>query len=456
MEERVVRFIAALRNEGLRVSLAESKDAFQAIAQLGIENREVFRHSLRSTLVKEQRYQESFDTLFPLFFGSGNPPPFQNIAESLTKAETESLEELYEQVSAHIQRLLKDLIGGKPLDEHLLEDASQQVGTSQMDSRRYQEWLSRRVEQALRFSDLNDALNLLEALLGQHTSSERSEQIQQAIAHNLSSWKEQIRQFIGSQLADALSQGPAPPPNTNLLERPFTALTEQDMQQLRLEVRRLAAILKSRIALRQRRARTGTINLKATLRANQKFGGIPIELKRRHRDRKPRLVVICDISTSMRFCSELMLSLLYELSSLISKTHAFTFIDRLVYVSPEFVGHTASEAVAKVLERNPPGYYSTDFGHSLLNFEHDFLDMLDNQTSFIIVGDARNNYNNPQLALFQRLSRRALRTLWINPEPQSQWGQGDSDMWAYAPYCREVLRASNLKQLSAAIDHLLV
>jgi hypothetical protein len=49
-------------------------------------------------------------------------------------------------------------------------------------------------------------------------------------------------------------------------------------------------------------------------------------------------VVICDISTSMRHCSELMLSLVYALQDLVTKTHAFAFIDHLEYISPDFVG----------------------------------------------------------------------------------------------------------------------
>jgi uncharacterized protein with von Willebrand factor type A (vWA) domain len=43
MEKRIVQFIIALRNSGVRVSLAESVDALKAIEHLGIENRDVFR-----------------------------------------------------------------------------------------------------------------------------------------------------------------------------------------------------------------------------------------------------------------------------------------------------------------------------------------------------------------------------------------------------------------------------
>ena len=108
------------------------------------------------------------------------------------------------------------------------------------------------------------------------------------------------------------------------------------MRALRQEVRRLAAALRTRLALRLKRARSGQLDLKATMRANLKHGSVPIELRHRDHTKKPKLVVICDISTSMRYCSELMLSLIYAIQDQISKTHAFTFIDHLEYVSPHF------------------------------------------------------------------------------------------------------------------------
>ncbi len=53
MEERIAKFIAALSASGVRVSIAESQDAWRAIEYLGIKDRDAFRLSLRATLVKD-------------------------------------------------------------------------------------------------------------------------------------------------------------------------------------------------------------------------------------------------------------------------------------------------------------------------------------------------------------------------------------------------------------------
>jgi uncharacterized protein with von Willebrand factor type A (vWA) domain len=52
------------------------------------------------------------------------------------------------------------------------------------------------------------------------------------------------------------------------------------------------------------------------------------------------------------------------------------------------------------------------------------------------------------------MSRRASRTIWLNPEPPHLW-HGDSDMPKYATLCSNVLKVSNLRELTEAVDSLL-
>ena len=57
MDQRIVEFVAALRASGVRVSIAESEDAFRAVQHIGIRDRRRFRDALRTTLVKEAHHQ---------------------------------------------------------------------------------------------------------------------------------------------------------------------------------------------------------------------------------------------------------------------------------------------------------------------------------------------------------------------------------------------------------------
>ena len=51
MDGKIVEFAALLRANGLRVSMAEHLDAFHAVAELGIGDRQSFKDALRATMV---------------------------------------------------------------------------------------------------------------------------------------------------------------------------------------------------------------------------------------------------------------------------------------------------------------------------------------------------------------------------------------------------------------------
>jgi uncharacterized protein with von Willebrand factor type A (vWA) domain len=456
MESRILQLISALRASGVRVSLAESAEAFSAVDLMGIQDREHFRLSLRATLIKDMRDLPVFDKLFPLFFGSGQPPMMGgNLSDDLTPEEAQMLADALRQMADNLRQRMERLMSGEQLSRSELEALARMVGLNQSDDLRHQNWMAQRMLRALAFPEVREALKeLMEQLAEMGMSGERIQEIRERIQQNMQGLEQQINQFAGERIAENLSDKPPAEGIDGLMNRPFHALSDADKKLLQHEVKRLAAALRTRIALRQKRAKGGQLDPKATIRANLKYHGVPMELRHRDRTRKPRIVVICDISTSMRFCSELMLSFLFALQGQVRKTHAFAFIDHLEYISDEFNGSNADEAIASVLWRMPSGHYNTDLGWSLNDFQSEYLDTLNGQTTLILVGDGRNNYNDPRLDIFSTMSRRAMRTIWLNPEPPHMW-HGDSDMPKYAPLCTNVLKVSNLSELVTAVDELL-
>lgn len=457
MESRILQLISALRASGVRVSLAESAEAFSAVDLMGIQDREEFRLSLRATLIKDVKDIPTFDKLFPLFFGSGNPPPMMggNPADDMTPEEAQMWAEAMKQFAQNLRQRMERLMNGEQLSRSELEALGQMVGLNQTDDLRYQNWMAQRMMRALAFPEVREAMKeLMEQLQQMGMSRDRVEQMRQMIQQNMQGLQQQIEQYAGERIAENLSEKPRGESADNLMNRPFQALSDADKKVLQNEVKRLAAMLRMRIALRQKRAKSGQLDPKATIRTNLKYHGVPMEIKHRDRVRKPKIVVICDISTSMRFCSELMLSFLFALQGQVRKTHAFAFIDHLESISEDFSGANADEAIQSVLWRMPSGHYNTDLGWSLQNFNDEFMDTLNGGTTLIIVGDGRNNYYDPRLDIFSTMTRRAARTIWLNPEPPALW-HGDSDMPKYAPLCDSVLKVSNLRELAEAVDTLM-
>lgn len=456
MEERMVRFITALRAGGVRVSLAESADAFNATQVMGVQARDAFRLGLRATLIKDATSLPVFDELFPLFFDSGGAPPMMDATADMSPEEAQMLAQALHQFNEQLRKMMEKLLRGEELTPGEMQRMGQMVGLQRMDDLRYKDWLTQRMLRALQFDEVRKALNEMMKLLKQMgMSKERIEQLRELLRGNQQAMQEQVSDFAGRRIAENMGEERQESTGEELADLPFSALSDREMDQLRHEVKRLANRLRSRIALRQKRAKTGQLDAKATIRNSLRHGGVPFEIRHRDHRLKPRLVVICDISTSMRYCSELMLSLVYALQDLVHKTHAFAFIDHLEYISPDFVGRQSNEAINEVLVRMPPGHYSTDLGYALEGFARDYVDTIDQRTTLIVVGDGRNNYNDPRLGIFQQMARRSRRTIWINPEPPMLWGSGDSDMFHYAPLCNDVVVAATLNELTRAVDDLL-
>jgi uncharacterized protein with von Willebrand factor type A (vWA) domain len=239
------------------------------------------------------------------------------------------------------------------------------------------------------------------------------------------------------------------------MDIPLTRLSDEDIDQIRREIRRLAAKLRSKSALRQRRAKDGTIDMRRTMRANMKYQGVPLEVMHRRKHVKPALVIICDVSTSVRPMAEFLLTMIYALQDQVARTNSFIFISDLVDISMAFKEHEPQAAVFKVLSENPPGYYSTDLGNSLDSFKRDHMGLITSKTTVIVLGDGRNNYNDPRIDIIQDMQRRSRRLLWFVPEHPSAWGTGDSDMPRYAAASHGAHYVSTLRDLANAIDAML-
>ncbi|MEJ2751895.1 MAG: VWA domain-containing protein [Chloroflexota bacterium] len=403
MEQRVIEFIRGMRAAGVRISLAESIDAMHAVGVLGIQDKSIFRESLRATLVKDSDDRPVFEELFPLYFGGGGPA-LQNALEDLSPDEQDLMKAALEALSGRMQALMDWLTSGEGPTKEELEELARQAGAQWADSPQEGRWQ------------------------------------------------------VGRQIAEERANRPKDLHGSDLMNNPFYSLSEEEANILRREVQRLVTQLRSRAALRRKRGKKGKFDSKGTIRANQRYGGVPIELKYKKRKLKPSLVLICDMSRSMLSVAEFMLRLTYELQDQVAKTRSFGYYYDMEEISIVLVGHRPAEAVDTVLDNfygRMPRHYATDFGNSLDTFFKKWLDSVDGRTTVVILGDARNNYNSPRIDLMKQLQRRARRLVWFNPEHPGQWGTGDSDMFDYVPVCDSVHVVRNLAQLAAAVDKLM-
>ena len=456
MEQRIIDFITGLRAAGVRISLAESADAWRAVELLGIQDRRRFADLLKATLVKDPADLPMFERLFPLYFGGDGPPSF-DLTEEMNPDMQEMLRQALENLRDRLGDLLQRLLRGDRLRPDEMQRAGERVGLDSASHPYQQRWYTRRMMQEMGFGKLiGDIEALLSQLAEMGMDPVEAQLLAQGIQENVEAWREQIANYVGGQIARNQANDVQPRPSMDdLMERPFPHLSEAEAEALRQQIRRLAAHLRARAALRRRRGKKGALDVKGMLRANQRYGGIPIEMRWKTRHLKPKLCLICDVSTSMRPVVEFMLRLIYELQDQVAHARSFAFIDDIHDISPDFAEHRPDVALNHVLARLQPGYYNTSLGHSLDTFCKRHLSAVDSRTILIFVGDARNNYNDPRGDIVQMLQRRARRLLWLTPEPEPMWGAGDSDMLTYLPYIDQVEHVQNLADLTRAVDHIL-
>ncbi|NDJ85908.1 MAG: VWA domain-containing protein [Chloroflexi bacterium] len=458
MDQRMVEFIRALRGAGVRISLAESQDALRAVELIGVGDRAEVVSTLRATLVKEHKDSKVFDFFFPLFFDT-NAPPMWDVSQELDPDQQEMLQQALQSLMGDqqaLEQLMQQLMQGQQFTREQLDQMAQQLGMQNAQHMYQQNYFGRQMERMMGMQAARDTLEqLMEELRAMGMSEEALQELREMLEENMGALSEQISKYVGSNIAQNLAEQELAEPRRDVEDLNFQHLSPDEAEQVRDEMRRLAARLRSRASLRQKRARVGELDPKGTIRANLKYGGVPLELRHRTRHVKPKLVVICDLSGSMRYMSEFMLTLTYMLQDLVAKARSFIFIDDMVEVTDHFKAERPEAAVERVLRENPRGYYTTDLGNSLATFFERHIDSVDSKTSVILVGDGRNNFNNPRLDLAQQLTRRGRRCIWFCPEPEHMWGTGDSDLNRYAPLSDAVYLVRNLRELSAAVDDIL-
>ena len=381
-------------------------------------------------------------------------PPLIPVGGQLTPEQQALLRAAMRALIGELSDLVQRLMAGKQLSREEMERLAKMIRSDRSNRPEDIPRLTRQMLQKMGMGDLMEQIEtLLQQLAEMGMTREALDQIRQELEANAQNFERQVNQFLGKSLADRLTEQPPQKGEPDLMDRHFGSLSESEIKELRHEVARLAARLRSRIALRQKKV-TGKFSTRR-LRCGKTSAtaASPLKCTGRRND-SPKFALICDMSESMRDVIEFMLRLMYELHDQVSRARSFGFYDHLEDVTDEFSSNRPDEAIIYVKRRFPYRPYGTDLGFCLADFFHTYMDAIDHRTTVIFLGDGRNNYNDPRLDLVQDLTRRARKVVWFNPESHYEWGSGDSDMQKYEPLVSMVHQVSNLRQLAEAVDKL--
>jgi len=473
VEKKILEFANILRKSGIRVSTAETIDSFVALEELSLEDREIFKDALRTTMVKRGEEIPTYDHLFDLFWSGF----YDNLRESFGQA-TGDLAEMGIDIEDLLRAIAQLLQSGNAESgdlsdlarallttdlsqlENLIRMAAEQAGTSRIENFLQVGFFSRRTLEQMGLEGAADQLRELADRLEQAgMSPEQIQALRNLIDRLLEALRRSVRAYTERELQKQNHDYMEKFRRETLLEKSFYHLTEDEIRRMREVVERLAQRIKNILSIRKRRLKRGKLDLHQTLRRNMSHGGIPFELifKQRKKDR-PKLVILTDVSSSVANVSRFMLQFVYTLQEAFTKIRSFVFVAELGEVTPLFQEKEISDAIEGALEGGDVinVYTRSNFGYAFHHFWQNFLSAIDNKTTVLILGDARNNYNDPRAWCLRDIHNKAKNVVWLNPENPSAWGFGDSVMDKYLPYCDVAEECRNLRQLSKIVDTLLL
>ncbi len=465
MHEKLVEFSGLLRRNGLRVSMTESMDTFRALSVVGLAERETVRAALRATMVKRTVDLPTFEQLFDLFF-SGLADAIAELtaatAEALEMSDAEFqrfLEELrrkLEEQGMDLSPLARALLGadGGTL-ERLLREAAERAQVGDIQHGFQEGRYAHGVAGALGLSGLAGELAQLKQQLAAMDPG-NARRLEGYIDRRLQDLSDMVKALVRGELTQQdVTRGDQQRLQA-LAEKSFYYLSEDEIRRMQEAVTKLARRLRNVISIRRKRARRGKFDPSTTLRRNLQYGGVPFRIvfDRKRKD-KPQVIVLCDVSDSVRNVSRFMLQFVYSLQDLYSKVRSFIFVADVGETTKLFEDLDIHEAIESALQGNIINVYAhSDFGRAFKNFHRDYLSAVNKRTTVIVLGDGRNNYNLPHEWVLKDVQQRAKQVIWLNPENRMTWGFGDSEMDRYAPYCTMVEECRNLGQLYRVIDRL--
>lgn len=448
LSRRLSEFVQALRGAGLRISPDEAAIAMQAVALVGYEPRQQFHDALSVSLLKDEQQRTAFEETFQRYFegqGERRDASAEEGAESV-QGMPDALSPVTEDSGELAPGLEALLAASAEQLQQRMAEAAAAMDFTQMQVITQQGLYTRRLLMNMGMGAVDE--RILQLSEGGVTSEAR--------ADDLREWRGRVREQAASLVRrQFLLHGAAR--GRELREQTMRKVSFRDLREFR-EVKTLVRKMARRLAsAHQRRlkiAKRGQLDARRTLGRSIRHDGVPASLVwRRRPPHKSRVMVICDVSSSVSEAARFLLQFLYALNDVLPRVRSFAFASRFDEISEDFQRYSPDVAVARVLDRLSGS--GTDYGEMLEGFLGLCEGQLDRHTTVIILGDARNNYLPERAELLGQVRRRVKQIWWLNPESRNQWNSGDAVMASYLPHCRVARRCANLNDLERVVDGLL-
>lgn len=468
MQEKILDFIHLLQQAGIPVTLWETLDSLKSLSLIGSQNESNMREALRSTLVKKSGFNPLFDELFDIYFfrlekeyGQKSKGLLDDLLshfpfsqEDIAQTFQNMLQNLLDMPDEDMKKKITALLHMNDNEmTNLLAMASKSVGMSEVLTE-FQEKLSiRRMFMWLGMDELKKKMEAVrEDILKLPMTEEEKNAFMQWMDAKIKLIHETIESYVKRERRKNEIRRRKLHPAQELLDRPLFTLDAFERQELRHAIASLSQHLKALVSIKMKQKKDGKLHVRKTLRKNFSHDSVMFKLHfEKKKIDKPKLIVVCDVSDSVRYASVFMLQFVYSIQELYSRVRSFIFVNELGDVTRMFKEKSVEGAIEEILSGDIiDTYCHTDYGEVLVSFHRDYMSLLDKRTTVLILGDARTNYTKPQEWVLRDLKEKARKIIWLNPEPHNTWGLGDSVTHVYIPYCNIFEEVRTTRQIYEA------
>ncbi len=244
-----------------------------------------------------------------------------------------------------------------------------------------------------------------------------------------------------------------------LSKKHFEELSEEELRLMMQLLRKMAKkITHTKSRLRQKSKKQKTLDLKRTMQFNLRKGkDVQRFIFSENKNKKLKLVLLCDVSKSMDLYSRFFIHLIYAFQNSYDKISTFVFSTALHEVTEILNNHEFEQAFEMISDRVPQWSGGTSIGSCFQDFVKDFgYQKLDKKTVVLILSDGWDTGKPAVMkSAMQQIYKQTKKIIWLNPLAGNENFSPEAlGLKTALPYVDVLASAHNLESLKLAMNQI--
>ena len=230
-----------------------------------------------------------------------------------------------------------------------------------------------------------------------------------------------------------------------LMNKDLTKLNRFDPRMLEI-CQRLGKRIANKRSRRKIQANSHKIDMRRTMRANLKYGGVPLELvKAKPRPHKNEHLFLNDISGSCEWISSWFFMLMFSAQTAFKRSRTFEFDNKVIETTNALKEEYLIDSFIKVKDmrvKNMMVHGTSDMYSAFKQFQEKANI---NNKSYVIIASVE---------LVEEMVRDAKKVVILNPEDKNKWDIVDSCVSLYRDAGAHVFEVNTLNQLARFVEQM--